>query len=178
MLFNGDFYAENEYSLYFSRQATPEERLKNDRERYNRFAISLNPLEAWLIVNGHSDCINQKSLTIFRGPIYIHATRKCTPMAFGFIYKKIAGISDEIAKQVPTLDHINRNLAGGIVGKVEIDKMFMPTPKDFTSFWHTEGSAGWHVCNATSFDRIPCKGVPAIFPITGIVNQTLDDLKL
>ncbi len=129
------------------------------RKRGKRFALSLSPVEAWLVVHGLRDCLSRDVYTHFRGELFIHANRTQYPLNFQAIYKFAASIDAELAAKIPPVVELSRNWSGGIVGRVELVDEFSPDGKKFTSFWHEAGRVGWRIANAQAFEmRVPCRG--------------------
>lgn len=129
------------------------------RERGKLLALSLSPVEAWLVVHGLRDCLSRDVYTHFRGELFIHANRTQYPQNFQAVYKFAASIDAALAAKIPSVVELSRNWAGGIVGRAELVGEFSPDGKKFTSFWHEAGRVGWRLANAQAFEvRVPCRG--------------------
>lgn len=151
---------------YFDDGAEAVERLNLARGRGEKFALSLSPLMAWLVVHGHCDVINNSLLTAFRGELYIHATRVQLRGQFAQIYAFASSVSQDLAAKIPYFADLNRDWSGGIVGRVDVVDVFAPESDKFTSFWHERGMAGWRVANPMAFDmRVPCRGRPGFWAV-------------
>ena len=141
-----------------------------------KYAISLTPVSAWLVVNGFCDCVNRDVFTHFRGELFIHASRFQAPQNFQAVFKFADSVDAALAAKIPYVADLNRNWAGGIVGRVVLDGQFAPSAQKFTSYWHERGKVGWHFANAQAFERVPCRGNVGFWEVDGLVAERLDAL--
>lgn len=141
-----------------------------------KYAISLTPVSAWLVVNGFCDCVNRDVFTHFDGELFIHASRFQAAQNFQAVFKFADSVDAELAAKIPYVADLNRNWAGGIVGRVVLDGQFAPSAQKFTSYWHERGKVGWHFANAQAFERIPCRGNVGFWEVGELVSERLDAL--
>lgn len=143
--------------------------LEKARLAGRRFAVSLNPIDAWLVVHGFADCINRRELTNFRGELFIHATRQLSSADYQKAYQFATSIDAQIVDAFPYYPDIVKKWCGGIVGRVDIVGTFPALPTTFTSFWHEPARVGWQCAYARDFGgALCCKGSPAIWEVVGV----------
>lgn len=147
------------------------------RNRGEKYAISLSPVEAWLVVHGLRDCVNKDAFTHFTGELFIHASRYQSPTIFQAVYRFAASVDAKLAEKIPYVSELNRAWSGGIVGRVELVGQYEPDSKKFTSYWHERGMVGWRFANAQAFDaRVPCRGNVGFWRLDGDLCARVDAL--
>lgn len=147
------------------------------RKRGEKYALTLSPVEAWLVVHGLRDCVNKDAWTHFTGELFIHASRYQSPTIFQAVYRFAASVDAELAKKIPYVSELNRAWSGGIVGRVELDGQYEPDSKKFTSYWHERGMVGWRFAKAQAFDaRVPCRGNVGFWRLDGDLCARVDAL--
>ena len=145
------------------------------RKRGEKYALTLSPVEAWLVVHGLRDCVNKDAFTHFTGELFIHASRFQSPTIFQAVYRFAASVDAELAAKIPYVSELNRAWSGGIVGRVELDGQYEPDSKKFTSYWHERGMVGWRFANAQAFDvRVPCRGNVGFWRLDGDLCARVD----
>lgn len=147
------------------------------RKRGEKYALTLSPVEAWLVVHGLRDCVNKDAWTHFTGELFIHAARYQSPTIFQAVYRFAASVDAKLAEKIPYVSELNRAWSGGIVGRVELDGQYEPDSKKFTSYWHERGMVGWRFANAQAFDaRVPCRGNVGFWRLDGDLCARVDAL--
>lgn len=145
------------------------------RKRGEKYALTLSPVEAWLVVHGLRDCVNKDAFTHFKGELFIHASRYQSPPLFQAVYRFAASVDAELAEKIPYVSELNRAWSGGIVGRVELDGQYEPDSKNFTSYWHERGMVGWRFAKAQAFDaRVPCRGNVGFWRLDGDLCARVD----
>lgn len=145
------------------------------RKRGEKYALTLSPVEAWLVVHGLRDCVNKDAFTHFTGELFIHASRYQSPPLFQAVYRFAASVDAELAEKIPYVSELNRAWSGGIVGRVELDGQYEPDSKNFTSYWHERGMVGWRFAKAQAFDaRVPCRGNVGFWRLDGDLCARVD----
>jgi hypothetical protein len=124
-------------------------------------ALSIRQPWAWLIVHGHKDVENRNWSTIFRGPVWVHASKGMTKWE----YEVCAAMAHRIRPSIifPKFNDLPR---GGIVGKVSIIECTMHHP----STWFV-GDYGFTLSDPVVTDFRPCKGMLGFF--TPTFNEVL-----
>lgn len=112
--------------------------------------LSVRQPWAWLLVNGYKNVENRTWTTNYRGEIYIHAGQKWDSDAKYWLYRYFP----ELAKKVYDLKEKGEIKTGGIVGKVNLDRLITNSSRPWANkaCWH------WEVSNAQALPFIPCKG--------------------
>lgn len=116
------------------------------------YALSVKQPWAWLICKGYKDIENRSWETIFRGRVYIHASKSPEPYNERLIdYLVKRGLS-----VAATLALCSSKLAkGAIVGEVDV----IDCVKNSESIWAEKGMCHYVLANPVLYGRpIPCKG--------------------
>lgn len=120
-------------------------------------ALSIRPVWAWLIINGHKDIENRVWKTLRRERIYIHASQTMKRDDYESALRTTQIASAMLGKEIvlPAFEDLPR---GGIIGSVEI----VDCVTRHSSPWFF-GDYGFVLKNPTPLPFQPCKGALQFF---------------